>query len=74
MAHEQQHAKTLPAELGAPAFVDVWKTRAVIVAVIFAVIAVGLAFLGQAQDQLGWDHFMRAWLLGLMMTFGCAHR
>ncbi len=69
MAHET-HAKTLPAELGAPAFVDGWKTRALVIGAIFSVIAVILAFLGQAQDQLGWDHFLRAWLLGLMMTFG----
>jgi hypothetical protein len=72
MAHDQQHAKTLPADLGAPAFVDVWKTRAVIVAVVFALIAAGLGFLGQAEDGLGWDHFLRAWLLGLVLTFGWA--
>jgi hypothetical protein len=73
MAHEN-HAKTLPADLSAPAFVDVWKTRAVLVAVVFGAVAVILAFLGQAQDQdhLGWNHFLRAWLLGLMLTFGWA--
>ena len=69
MAHET-HAKTLPAELGAPAFVDGWKTRALTLGAIFSVIALILAFLGQARDQLGWDHFLRAWLLGMMMTFG----
>ena len=72
MAHDQQHAKTLPADLSAPAFVDVWKTRAVIVAVVFLAIAAGLGFLGQAEDGLGWDHFLRAWLLGLVLTFGWA--
>ena len=67
MAHET-HAKTLPAELGAPAFVDAWKTRAVVVALIFAVIAVVLGFLdGHGFDS---DHVLRAWLLGLMLTFG----
>jgi hypothetical protein len=69
MAHET-HAKSLPADLGAPAFVDGWMTRALVIGAIFSVIAVILALLGQAQDQLGWDHFLRAWLLGLMMTFG----
>ena len=64
------HAKTLPADLGAPAFVDAWKTRALIVGAIFAVIAVILGFLGQAQDGLGWDHFLRAWTLGTMLTWG----
>ncbi len=57
MAHET-HAKSLPAELGAPAFVDGWKMRALTVGVVFSLIAVILAFLGQAQDpeHLGWDH------------------
>jgi len=70
MAHDTHHAKTLPADLGAPAFVDVWKTRATIVAVVFLLIAAGLGFLGQSQDGLGWDHFLRGWLLGLVLTFG----
>ena len=68
--HGASHAKTLPADLSAPAFVDGWRTRALIVAAIAAVAAVILAFLGQAQDQLGWDHVMRAWVLGLLLTFG----
>jgi len=72
MAHDQQLAKTLPADLSAPAFVDAWKTRATIVGLVFAVIAVGLAFLGQAEDGLGWDHLLRGWLLGLVLTFGWA--
>jgi len=73
MAHET-HAKTLPADLSAPSFVDGWQSRALVVGAVFSVIAIILAFLGQAQDpeHLGWDHFMRAWVLGLMMTFGFA--
>ena len=62
MAHDQHanaHAKQLPRELGAPAFVDAWKTRATIVALVFAAIAVVLGFLGQAEDGLGWDHLLR---------------
>ena len=73
MAHELHgttHAKALPADLSAPAFVDGWKTRALMVGAVFSIIAVILAFLGQTQDQLGWDHFFRAWDLGLMLTFG----
>ena len=64
MAHET-HAKTLPADLTAPAFVDGWRTRALVVGVVFSVIAAGLA----AADQ-SIDHVLRGWLLGLMMTFG----
>jgi len=70
MAHDQQHGKTLPADLGAPAFVDVWKTRATIVAIVFAAIAAALGFLdGHGFDS---DHLLRAWVLGLMLTFGWA--
>ena len=64
MAHES-HSKTLPAELGAPAFVDVWKTRALTVGAAFSVVAAALAF---ADGSI--DHVLRAWVLGLMLTFG----
>jgi hypothetical protein len=66
MAHET-HAKTLPADLGAPAFVDGWQKRALAIGGIFSVIAVGLAF---ADGSI--DHVLRAWLLGMMLTFGFA--
>ncbi len=69
-SHTAPHAKALPADLSAPAFVDGWKTRAFIVGAIFSVIAAILGFLAQAQDGLGWDHLLRAWVLGLMLTFG----
>lgn len=70
--HGAGHARQLPADLSAPAFVDSWRSRALMIAGIFAVIAVVLAFLGQAEDGLGWDHLLRAWVLGLMLTFGFA--
>ena len=69
MAHET-HAKTLPANLDTPAFVDGWRNRALMVGVIFSVISIILAVLGQAQDHLGWDHLLRGWAMGLMITFG----
>ena len=64
MAHDN-HAKTLPANLGAPAFVDGWKTRALAIGSVFSVIAAGLAF---ADGSI--DHVLRAWLLGMVLTFG----
>ena len=64
MAHET-HANTLPAELGAPAFVDGWKTRALAIGLVFSVVAAGLALADRSID-----HVLRGWLLGLMMTFG----
>ena len=64
MAHET-HAKTLPAELGAPAFVDSWRTRALAIGLGFSVLA---ALLALADRSL--DHLLRGWLLGMMLTFG----
>jgi hypothetical protein len=75
MAHDSRaasHAKTLPADLSAPAFVDGWRNRALLVGVIFSVVAVILAIMGQSQDGLGWEHFLRSWTLGLMVTWGFA--
>lgn len=69
MAHPS-HAKTLPADLGAPAFVNGWISRALVVGVVFSIVAVILGFLGQSQDGLGWNHVLRAWDLGLMVTWG----
>jgi hypothetical protein len=64
MAHET-HAKTLPADLGAPAFVNGWRSRALAIGLVFSVIAAGLAL---ADGSI--EHVLRAWLLGMMMTFG----
>ena len=66
MAHET-HAKTLPAELGAPAFVDGWRRRALVTGLVFSGIAAGLAV---ADNSV--DHVLRAWLLGMVLTFGFA--
>ncbi|MGD1106391.1 MAG: hypothetical protein ABR865_05060 [Terracidiphilus sp.] len=73
MAHESQsasHAKALPADLATPAFVDAWKSRALVVGGISMCVAVILIFLANAQDHLGFDHFYRAWALGTMITWG----
>lgn len=66
MAHVS-HAKVLPADLSAPSFVGAWRARALMIAVLFTVTAVVLAFLDGAS---GWDHFFRAWVVGLVLTFG----
>ncbi len=64
MAHES-HAKTLPADLSAPPLVDAWRSRALVVGLVFSVVAAVLALLDHSID-----HVVRAWLLGLMLTFG----
>jgi len=66
MAHES-HAKTLPADLSAPAFVDAWKSKALLVGLVFSVIAAVLALLDRSIE-----HVLRAWLLGTVLTFGWA--
>ena len=67
MAHET-HAKTLPGELNAPAFVDGWKRRALGIGLASSVIAAGLGFADGRGFEI--DHVLRGWLLGLMLTFG----
>jgi hypothetical protein len=70
MAH-QLHAKTLPADLSAPPFVDAWKSRALVLCGISLVAAVIFAVLDSTvSHQDPFDHVLRAWLLGVMVTFG----
>jgi len=64
MAHAS-HAKILPADLSAPAFVNAWRARALMIAVLFTVTAVVLAFLDGSVD-----HVYRAWVVGLVLNFG----
>ena len=66
MAHHS-HSKTLPADLGAPSFVDGWRNRALAVGLAGALAAAALAV---ADGSV--EHVLRAWLLGLMLTFGFA--
>jgi hypothetical protein len=68
MAHEI-HSKTLPADLSAPAFVGAWKTRALVICGVFLVVAAIFAVLDSVAGQDPWNHVLRAWLLGLMITF-----
>lgn len=62
----------LPSTLTAPAYVDAWRTRALISGIAFSVLALILGFLGQSvdADHLGWIHFLRGWLDGFVMCFG----
>lgn len=66
MAHVS-HAKVLPADLSAPAFVNKWRTNAIIVAIPSIVAALVLGFWAGPD---GWAHAARAWVLGLVLTFG----
>src|ERR1700754_260885 len=65
MAHGH-YEKTLPADLSAPDFVNGWRSRALMVGGAFSILGIILGFL--AND--GWSHFLRAWLMGFMISFG----
>src|SRR5271163_3053914 len=68
MAHAF-HAKTLPADLNAPAFVSAWRTRALTVGAVFAVLGIILMLLANGQGD-HFQHLLRSWLLGFMITLG----
>jgi hypothetical protein len=63
-------SRGLSATRNAPAYVSAWRTRAMIIGLICLAVALILAFLGQAQDRLGWEHLLRGWLDGFVMDFG----
>jgi hypothetical protein len=56
------HAKHLPANLGAPASVVLWRSRAIRAAALFAVLAIIDLFLSHS-----FDYVLRGWLMGLMV-------
>jgi hypothetical protein len=63
--HAVHHGpRTLPAELAAPDVVSTWRTRAGIVAIVFALIS--LVFLGTHEGR---NHLLRAYLMGYMTVF-----
>jgi hypothetical protein len=65
--HAHHGPKTLPSELDAPAIVGVWRTRLLIVGVVFGLIS--LVFLGTHEGR---NHLLRAYLMGYMTCFGFA--
>ncbi len=71
MAHGYND-KTLPADLSAPPFVNGWRSRALVVAAIFAGLSLVLAFLAASVDHDGIDHLLRSYLLGFILCWGFA--
>ena len=69
MAHRNSsaHASRRP---GAPPVVDRWRTRALIVGVVFSVAAARARAARPRAHPSPLDHVLRAWVLGLMLTFG----
>ncbi|HET9088050.1 MAG TPA: hypothetical protein VFN53_11050, partial [Acidobacteriaceae bacterium] len=62
--HEERH---LPANLGAPASVLGWRSRAIVAALVFAALAILDAFLSHS-----FDYVLRGWLMGLMVCLSFA--
>jgi hypothetical protein len=57
------HENRLPADLSAPPAVLLWRRRAVIATVVFAVLAV----IDLIVSSHGFDYLLRGWLMGLML-------
>ncbi len=64
--HQDHGPRVLPANLSAPAMVAVWKSRALLAAAAGAVLSVLMAFL----PGHGFDHVLRAYLVGWLLCFG----
>jgi hypothetical protein len=59
--------RPLPASLAAPEIVSVWRTRALIVAVVATILTIPFAFTHEGKN-----HIIRAYLMGYMTCFGFA--
>jgi hypothetical protein len=66
-AHAQHAPRTLPASLAAPEVLAAWRMRALIVAVVFALLSLAFAFTHEGKN-----HILRAYLMGYMTCFGFA--
>ena len=64
--------RELPADLRAPAFVNGWRARALIVGGIFTVVSAALAAIAALREHDGINHLLRSWLMGYMICFGFA--
>jgi hypothetical protein len=65
--HAHHEPRALPASLAAPAVLAAWRTRALMVAAVFALLSLFFAF---SHD--GRNHIMRAYLMGYMTCFNLA--
>jgi hypothetical protein len=65
--HNDLGPRRLPASLAAPEIVSVWRTRALIVAAVAAILTIPFVFTHEGRN-----HILRAYLLGYMTCFGFA--
>ena len=67
-AHHADHGpRALPASLAAPDVLVAWRMRALMVAVVFALLTLAFAFTHEGRN-----HIMRAYLMGYMTCFNLA--
>ena len=65
--HADHGPRVLPTDLNAPPVVAIWKTRALIASGVGLVLSILIALIG---GPLGFDHVLRAYLMGFMLCFG----
>lgn len=63
-AAEHHGPRALPSMITAPAVVLAWRTRALVIAVVFALLSLAFVF-----TQEGRSHLLRAYLMGTMTSF-----
>ncbi len=68
-SHQPVHSgsRVLPTTLGSPEVIAAWRTRSLVVGVVFTVLSLAFAF-----DANGREHILRAYLMGYMTCFGFA--
>ncbi len=71
MAHEH-HAKSLPADLSAPPFVNGWRSRALVVAPCSPFYRSCWRFSRPRVDHDGINHLLRSYLMGFVMCWSFA--
>jgi hypothetical protein len=65
--HADHGPRALPPSLAAPVVLLAWRRRALLVAVVFALLTLFFAFTGEGRD-----HILRAYLMGYMTCFNFA--
>ena len=66
-SHSHSGPRTLPASLDAPDVLQAWRRRALVVAVVFALLTLPFVFVSGGQG-----HILRAYLMGYMTAFNFA--
>ena len=66
-SHDHHGSRALPATLAAPPVLVAWRTRALVIAAVFALLTLVFAFTPEGRN-----HIIRAYLMGYMTSFNLA--